>query len=172
MINTTAFHNLWCKLRKYLLAFSWCLGLLMGIATAHTASDKLVPLMYIATRSDVSVTGLFVSCVFPILLSACEVYFSEPWLLLPISTLKAFGFGFCSFGVSLAFGSASWLVRLLFLFSDICVIPLLFLYWIRHIGDVSGKTGRELAGCIAVATAVAATDFYVISPFLVKLIEF
>lgn len=171
MTNTSVRHDLWCKFFKHLLVLSWCLGLLLGALAATAASNVLIPLMRRALHLPASLPGLLISIVLPFLLSAYAVSLSEPWLLLPISALKAFGFAFCSFGVTLTYGTAGWLVRLLFLFSDVCVIPILFFYWLRHIPDASRKSGRELAGCLLLASFVGVIDLYLISPFLAKLIE-
>lgn len=156
---------------KPLLAPCWCIGLILGLFAAGSASDVLVPMIRSALSCSVSFTGLLISAVLPFLLSAVAVSLSEPWLLLPISALKAFGFGYCACGVCLAFGSAGWLVRVLFLFTDVCVTPVLFFYWLRHTDGTSFQIG-ELAACVAAAAAVAAADYYLISPFLAMVIEF
>lgn len=170
MVNSTFYQNLWSRFCKHLLALCWCLGLLLGILAA-SASDDLVSMMRRSLSCPVSIPGLLAATVLPFLLSAYAVSLSEPWLLLPICMVKAFGFGFCAFGVSLAFGSAGWLVRLLFLFSDVCVIPVLFFYWLRHIRGDAARSYRDLVCCLIAAVAIGAMDLYFVSPFLVKLIE-
>lgn len=172
MTNITVRQPLRCKVRKYLLFLSWCIGLLLGVSAAANAGSNLPTMIRSATLCPVSIPGLLASTVFPFLCSAYAVSFSEPWLLLPISTLKAFSFSFCAFGVNLAFGSAGWLVRLLFLFSDACVIPLLFFYWLRHFDNTPAHPDKELLGCIIAAIAIGAADYCLVSPFLVELINF
>ena len=172
MLNTTVRKLSWYTFRKYLLFAFWCAGLLLGIFAACCMRFDLVPLIRNAVGCPASAIGLLTSAVLPFILSAYAVSFPEPWLLLPISALKAFSFGFCAFGVHFAFGSASWLVRLLFLFSDVCVIPLLFFYWLRHIQDTPAKPDREFWCCVLTAVAIGMIDYCLISPFLVRLIEF
>lgn len=161
----------WRKTSPWLLALSWIIGMLLGIPAALAASEFLVPMMRGSVSYPVSIPGLLAATLLPFLISAYAVSLSEPWLLLFISTIKAFGFSFCACGVSLAFGQSSWLVRFLFLFSDHCLIPVLYLYWLRHIRGESMVTSWELPACIGTALAVGSIDYCLIAPFLVSLIE-
>ena len=162
--------SLWCKFSPWLLALSWFSGMLLGTCAALAASEFLVPMMRQSVTRSVSIPGLLAASTIPFLFSAFAVSLSEPWLLLIISTLKAFGFSFCACGVSLAFGQSSWLVRFLFLFSDHCLIPLMFLYWLRHIQGQATARLWESAVCIGVAVLVGCMDYCLVAPFLVSLI--
>lgn len=124
-----------------------------------------------SVKCSVSIPGLLTAAVLPFLLSAFAVRLSEPWLLLIISAFKAFSFSFCACGVSLAFGQSSWLVRFLFLFSDLCVIPLLYFYWVRHIRGGRSTVRWELPVFIGAAAAIGWVDYCFIAPFLVSIIE-
>lgn len=170
LIKTDAV-SIWRKTSPWLLALSWFLGMLLGVPAALAASEFLVPMMHESVQCSVSITGLLASTLLPFLLSAYAVSLSEPWLLLIISALKAFGFSYCACGVSLAFGQSSWLVRFLFLFSDHCLIPVLYLYWLRHIHGQTKAAVWELPACIGAALLVGSIDYCLIAPFLVSLIE-
>lgn len=168
---TEALHRriwyIWCKAAVSLLAFIWCVGLLLGMLTA-LRSEGLGAVFQRAVRVAPSAFELLSAAIAPFLLSGLAVYLSEPWLLLVISGVKAFGFGFCACGTILAFGQGSWLVRFLFLFSDCCLIPLLLFYWVRHL---CGKTAAwELRACLIVALLIALVDYWVVSPFLVSIL--
>ena len=174
MTKARFFSNITSWLRKYnpvFLALSWCIGLICGIQAARTASDTLIPLIREAVGRPVSIPGLLSVNVLPFLLSAYAVSSSEPWLLLIISSAKAFIFSFCAYGVRLAFGQSSWLVRFLFLFSDSCLIPILLLFWLRHIGKNTPVRRLELFACLAAAVNVGIVDYRFISPFLVTLLS-
>lgn len=163
---------LWCcKTSPAFLALSWCLGLVCGILAARTARDTLIPLMRAAAGRPVWILDLLIVTTLPFLISAYAASLSEPWLLLAISAAKAFIFSFCAYGVSLAFGQSSWLVRFLFLFSDSCLIPVLFLFWLRHIEKNAPVRRWELIVCLAVAVIVGIIDYRIISPFLVALLS-
>lgn len=160
----------WRKFSPWLLAFSWFLGMILGILAASAASEALIPMMYQSVQCSVSSPGLLVAAVVPFLLSAFAVSLSKPQLLLIVSLLKAFSYGYCACGISLTFGQSSWLVRLLFLFSDHILIPMLYLYWVRHIQGCTDRRLSELWCFIAFALLVAGIDCYFVAPFLVTLI--
>ena len=162
--------SLWRKFSPWLLALSWFSGMLLGTCAALATSEFLVPMMRQSVTRSVSIPGLLAASVVPFLFSAFAISLSEPWLLLIISTLKAFGFSFCACGVSLAFGQSSWLVRFLFLFSDHCLIPVMYLYWLRHIKGQVKTCFWEPAGCIGAALLVGCIDYCLVAPFLVSLI--
>lgn len=170
-LTRTEVMSFWRKTSPWLLALSWLVGMLLGISAALAASEFLVPMMRESVKCSVSITGLLAATLLPFLLSAYAVSLSEPWLLLIISALKAFGFGYCASGVSLAFGQSSWLVRFLFLFSDHCLIPVLYLYWLRHIRGQTKAAVWELPACVGFALLVGSIDYCLIAPFLVTLIE-
>jgi len=165
-----SFKPFWRKFSPYLLALSWFLGMLLGIPAAVATSEFLVPMMRQSMQCSVSIPGLLAATVVPFLLSALAVSLSEPWLLLIISTFKAFSFSFCACGVSLAFGQSSWLVRFLFLFSDHLLIPLMYLYWMRHIQDQAVHRAWELYGCIGAALLIGGIDYFLVAPFLALLV--
>lgn len=173
MTRNSFFQSFSLSLRKYgkwFLAICWFIGMLFGIGAGRNASDFLIPTMRSAAVATVSIPGLLVASALPFLLSAYAVSISEPWLLLIISAYKAFGFSFCAFAVSLTFGQSGWLVRFLFLFSDHCLIPVLYLYWLRHISGERTFSFWEAVAVTAVAVLIGCIDYYLISPFLATLI--
>jgi hypothetical protein len=155
----------WRKTAVRLLAISWCLGIILGYLAAVSAKSVISDVVQRCVNADLSVVGVLAVTVLPFLMSAFAVSFSEPWLLLFLSTFKAFSFSFCAWGVCLAFGQSSWLVLFLFLFSDIFLIPALYFYWVRHIHlDRISIWGNGLY--ILYALAIFALDYWVIGPFL------
>ena len=161
----------WRKICTSFLALSWILGLLLGILAVSSASEMIVPMMRSAVSGSVSIPGLLAATLLPFLFSAYAVYYSEPWLLLIISVVKSFAFGFCAFGIYLAYGQSAWLVRFLFLFSDVFMMPVLYVYWLRHIsGQVQPKVWVN-ASCVAAALVIGSIDYCLIAPFLVDIIS-
>lgn len=162
---------LWARLSPWFLGVSWLSGMVLGTLTANATKDDLIPMIQSSICSPVSIIGLLAAALLPFLLSAFAVLMSEPWLLLIISTFKAFSFSFCACGVSLAFGQSGWLVRFLFLFSDLCLVPLLYFYWLRHISGNIKVRQWELPICLCAAAAIGGIDYCFIAPFLVSLME-
>ena len=122
-----------------------------------------------AVSCPVSIVGLVV-VLLPFLFSAFAVYLSKTWLFLPFCFLKAFQFAYVAGSVSMAFGSAGWLIRLLLLFSDGCTIPVLLWIWLRWIGRGGRKALQQIAACTILGAMVWAVDYFVVSPFLGMLI--
>lgn len=161
----------WQRTAPGLLTASWVLGMLIGYFAALSAGPMLSELITQSAGQRASWTGVMSVTILPFLLSAFAVSFSEPWLLLFISTFKAFSFSFCAWGVCLAFGQSGWLVLFLFLFSDFLLIPLQYFYWLRHIrGDIK-PTFSELPLFLAAAAGVGCIDFWYIAPFLSSLMQ-
>ena len=174
MQNTTSASRVaiwWRRNATRFLAFCWFLGIALGCMAAAASGPVLADLVRRSTGATLSITGAMTAAVLPLLLSAFAVSFSEPWLLLFISTFKAFSFSFCAWGVCLAFGQSGWLVLFLFLFSDFLLIPLQYFYWLRHIrGDIK-PTFSELPLFLAAAAGVGCIDFWYIAPFLASLMQ-
>ena len=136
-----------------------------------SASDALYPTMRAAVYSRVSISGLLSAMLLPLLFSAFAVYISNTWLLIPIAFSKAFAFAFLGIGILVSFGSAGWLVRLLLMFGDIVMLPVLWWYWQKAL------TARQnplphCAAAAAFALLIGGLDYCVISPFLANLISY
>ena len=160
----------WRKFCKLFLALSWHFGLLCGVLITDKCDPDLLSLMRSAVLSRVSIVGLLAVTFLPFLLSAFAVIFSSPWLMIPISFLKAFSFGYCASAVSTSFGSAGWLVRWLLLFSACCSVPVLYWFWLRHISGSQKSLWMDLVLCAVIVLLIGCLDYRVISPFLVKLL--
>lgn len=163
-------HALWCKVCVPLLAFSWCAGLLLGTRTAVWCGDVLSGLVRNAARSVPSFLGSATTALLSFFISALAVSYHRP-MLLSIAFVKAFCFGFCGYGVGLSFGQGSWLVLPLFLFSDCCITPVLYLYWVRNISPDPKWSWRDLWICVIYASCVGCIDHWFVSPFLASVIR-
>lgn len=162
--------GLWKRFSPAFLASTWAVGMTLGAVVAISSRQFLVPMVEDGVAKEPFLSGLLCSAFLPFLLSVFAVSFNEPWLLLIISMFKAFSFSFCATGVSLAYAQSSWLVRLLFLFSDILIIPILYVYWLRHISDRYKVRRWELPLFLCIAGLVVWIDFQFIAPFLTSLI--
>lgn len=161
----------WRRACVLYLAFSWCAGLLSGVFLASSAGSTSFPMMRAAVESRVSIVSLLVAGFLPFLFSAFAVSISQPMLLLPICFFKAFTFAFCAALVTAAFGSAGTLLRLLLLFSDSCTLPVLCWFCLRHIRGDELPVVKDLAISTVCIMGIAIVDYWLISPFWVKIIE-
>ena len=147
------------------LAACFLTGLILGIRMSHGV-DFSVSLMRGALSSTVSIVRLLSVLLLPLLFSALAVFFSKPQLLYPIAFLKAFVFSFVSAGICTGFGSAGWLARPLIMFSDSLSLPMLWLYWLRHIPGRRTFQAADvmvIAGCVGL---VGLLDQFLIMPLL------
>lgn len=158
------------KFRTVFLAFCWCMGLLLGAFLAQHAGEVHLSLMRRAVSCPVSIVGLF-AVLLPFLFTAFAVVISNCWLYYPIAFFKAFLFSYHACVVSAAFGSAGWLVRYLFLFTDACTIPILLWLWILGTGNHNSGLLRRTVICTLLSVAVGMIDFCFVSPFLAMLIS-
>jgi len=162
--------SLWQHSCKPILSGLWIVGLLFGMVWAAGAGDSLSLTMRGVNDFPVSIPGLLLVTVLPFLITAAAVYFSLPWLLSMLVFGKAVSFGFCAWWITAAFGTASWLIRILMMFTDLCVLPLLMWLWLRH-GDLSDKSmARDVTICLAITVAVGLLDISAVSPFAALLI--
>ena len=159
------------KASVILLALFWTVGIALGIWSAYTCGSNHIFLMRSVPFGTVSIVSLMCVSVFPFLLSAFTVFLSHSKALLAIALVKGFFFSYISACLLFGFGSGDWLMRLLLMFSNICCLPILFWYWMRHIsGDVSFSPWLTLF-VASMLFLIGSIDFCCVSPFLAMLIN-
>lgn len=164
--DTYTFRRNWVVL----LALSWILGLGFGGLTFRYGMDHLVSLMPSVLSSRLSIVGLASSALLPFLFSVFAVYFSHPWVLTIICFTKAFLYAYVSCGVYQAFGDYGWLVHWLLLFADTLCIPVLFLYWLRHLSGYRRFRFWTTAAYLTALAGIILTGYYLVSPLIGALI--
>lgn len=163
------FTDFWRRCSRLCLALIWIFGLIAGCILFFSAEPEFSSLMPMAVGGRVSIVGLLSVILLPFLFSAFAVFISQSWLLLPLAFCKAVCFSYVSLGVMEAYGSAGWLMRLLLMFSDIAVLPLLYGYWQRYIsGDRQFGIWPGLLFLVG-GLCIGSMDYCLISPFLAGL---
>lgn len=157
------------KWSSRILALSWCAGLLSGVALFHDAGDFLVSLMPMAVSGHVSIVDLLSSLFLPFLIAALAVYMGQPWLLALLAFVHASCYTFISCGVLNAYGSAGWLVWILFMFHNILASVVLYFYCRRNISAMKRISFTENCLVSVINLAVAGLEYGIISPFLTEL---
>lgn len=161
----------WRKEHQTFLALFWFSGWAFGIWTASEAEGVFYSLMHGALVSSVSILSVFCLTFLPFLISICVVMQNVPFLLLLIAFGQSFLLAIVSFYVLMAVGSSGWLISSLFLFSELCVIPVLFIFWRRYIFEKQGPSNWEILGYCVWTLLVSCIDVRIISPFLAFLID-
>ena len=147
----------------FLLVCVWIFGLLIGICLYKPFSFTL---MCSTVSQPVSIVGLFAIIFLPLIFSYFSFLMNKPIIILIVCFIKAVAFGFSGILISQTYASASWLVRLLFLFSDCCCVLVLFVLWFRYIHNSCKYRVSDISVSFIVGYMIAITDFIVISPFL------
>ncbi len=161
-----------CNLSYHIwfLAALWIFGLLFGIYYASKDNDT-TQLLTSALQSQQSFFKLLFVLLLPIAASLLAISFSLRGAIYLLAAGKAFACGYCLFCVAATFGSGSWLVRLLFLFSDTCLSVLLLWLWCRHLGSKRKTLAKDTLVCTVIAISAGLIDFLLFSPFLRVLIK-
>lgn len=163
------FRSFFCSSSTMILAVSWVSGLILGVFTACHASELYLLLMRRAVESPVSIVGSLACVTLPLLFTAFAVYISKPWLIYLICFAKACAFGCTAFSVFCLYGSAGWLVRFLFQFTDLCLAPVFLWFCFQGLRGAQALRSAIPAGAIACGIVIC-LDFNVVSPFLGKIL--
>ena len=148
----------------------WLLGLLTGSMFLLYCKPFHFSLMRSVLNQPVSIVGLFCSVSLPLIFTFISVLTGKPIIIWIVCFLKSAAFSFSGVFVSQYFGSASWLVRFLFLFGDCCVLSALFILWFRRCGNEQTYGRVDLLICGIFSALIAAVDYFVISPFVMGLL--
>lgn len=151
--------------RRILIAILWILGLFLGMFCAVYAGDSLSSLMLGLPELPMSIVGLLCGMLMPFLLIAFALAFQLPWLLYMISFGKSFAFGFCAAGLQIAFGSAGWLARCVWMFTDLCATPLILFCTLQAISSVQNMDFFKLWLIPALILLILWVDHSFILPF-------
>lgn len=159
------------KYSRWLLAFSWLLGLGAGGLCFRYAGDSAVSVMLLAPEAQLSIVSLFLCTLLPFLFSAFAVYLRRPRLLILICFCRAFLYAYVLCALFSAFPASGWLLRWLLLFTDSCAAALLFGFCLHHISGYYGFSATGFGLCTVCIGLAAGLDYAVISPFLRQLLS-
>lgn len=144
----------------------WIAGLVLG---TYCYDPYLSSLMSRVVVQPVSIVGLLTIIFLPLFVVYVSFLINRPIISLIVCFMKAVAFGFSGNLIAQNYGSASWLVRLLFQVSDHCCFVLLFILWYRNFCAFTGSRANSHYAIFLSAVPIAMLDFYVISPFLIGL---
>ena len=157
--------------KSVLLTAVWTAGLTTGFLVSTSASQSYLLLMRRAATAPVSIVWLLAGVLLPFLCVAFATYFSKTGLIYLVCFLKAFAFMAAAGCVSIAFGSAGWLVRWLVLFTEMTTLPLFYWLSLRSLWTKGKGLPVDFGVYGAVAVMTVYLDYCYVSPFLVMLIE-
>lgn len=150
-----------------LLSCAWIAGFLLGLAVSYFFRNSISYLFTLSHALYSNAPLKLMLSILPFLLSVLTVSFSRPKWMFLICGMKAACFAVCCLLLYLCYGQAGWLACLLFLFSDICSLPILFLYWLQHISDTTCSLRKHFVFFLAMAL-IAFVDYGIVTPYAVK----
>lgn len=168
-ISSFSAENCKCRFCVVFLAFFWLAGISFGLYAANLASVHISSLMLTLVDQRVSIVGMLIIFIFPLLLSAVLIHFSAHRLLFLFAFLKAFCYSFSSCCIFLSFGSAGWLIQSLLMFSDTVLAIVLLWFWFRFFSAKTVELGRDAGICCIITACVVCIDYFMVSPFLASL---
>jgi len=156
------------KLRLAFLALIWFAGFGAGLMIYRSAQTVLVSVMLGASHSTLSIVGLLLMILLPILITVIAVHDSKPALLYVLCFLKAVLYSVAVLSVYGTYGSSGWLVQFLLMFTENCTMACLWLLWIHSILTRFRVSQRIVWICSGAALSAGLLDLFVISPFAVS----
>ena len=152
--------NVFCL---FLLITVWFIGLFLGIGIYDPMYSSL---MCSVLLQPVSIVGLVMILFLPLFSVYVSLILNKPIISVIVCFLKAVSFGFTGCLITHNYGNASWLVRLLFLFSDHCCVILLFVFWFYFFCSFASNRTKYHSVFFLIAVLIAMFDYFVISPFM------
>ena len=160
-----------CLITKscYLLCGMWFLGLVFGCYFSVLLEPYFLSLMHSYLIQPVSIVGLCACIFFPLLLTYFSLFTDRTVLILAVCFSKALAFAFSASLIIRYFGEAGWLMQCLVLFSDTCYSLVLMALWLYCLQALALAKYKSLCVCSILALLIAATDYYIISPYIMEL---
>ena len=146
----------------WILALFWIFGLVLHPASGITADLSFFLML---RRSSVSIVSLLSVLMLPFLLSSFAFSVKAPWLVCLIAMFKGFCLGYNQQLMINCFGSASWLIYFLYLFSDVLTMPVLWYFWSSCLKG-SGFSMKNLLKSLVWVFVFTLVDTYFIGPYL------
>ena len=148
------------------LAYVWGLCLMGGGGVSSLCLDTLRPIGSQVLRVFMTLPARCFYSLLPFLLSAFAVIFSYHKILFLICGMKAACFGARCVLFGSHFGQGCWLAVPLLFFSEICSLPCLYYFWLKHISiDISLKIS-EIIVFILISALILGVDYQIITPFI------
>lgn len=160
-----------CRNPVGILALLWLLSICIGIFIAHHLFDDFYSLMHTAASTRVSIVGVLLILLFPVISSAVAVSFSSSKLIYLICTLKGICHGFGLYTILAVFGYGGWLIRFGIMFSECMMLIPLFYFWIRLIDGTAPSLRKDTIICCLIAILVGVFDYFVVSPYIIALMR-
>ena len=159
------------KYQRAWIAFPWLLGLCVGSLLGYCfLSSFASDINFRVDLINQSMCWLCLSRLFPLLLTAISVLISKRYFLTLIIFLKGLLLSFSCILIISSFNTAAFILLFLILFSEILVLPVIWLNWLAIFSEFIRpiRLISLLSGCVSFLLCYI--DFTYVVPFLRRLI--
>ena len=161
--------SLFRKGPQVFLAFIWSLALAGGALFTALNMDIFVPLLRVLPLCRVSIIGLTVASLVPLILSGLMVKLSILPLFYAVVFFDGFSGGVFLTATAVTFGASAWLVYILFAFTRcILAVPRLYLYLCYT--SKHQKYHFSLLHCFLATVVVLLFEYICVSPLISSLV--
>ena len=156
-------------MRVYLLMLLWCFGICLGAHLAVNLPFSMQDSLHLAMEQEIS--ALLLLTVIGLPLAVClvsvklQMYLLQYLVLFFISLCRGISGMLCF----ICFGSGSWLIRSLLLFSISTASVLMWWLLLRHSRGVRSSFRRDTYITVAILCAIVLLDSILIAPYLSSL---
>lgn len=159
------------KAGRFFLACCWIGGMICGIWFCSGAGMSLFSWMRDGLLGPVSICPMLCVTLLPFLLSAIAVFASSPGLLYGLVFAKGFSLASVGFAIQCLWGSGGFLMRWFLTFSALHTAPLFYGFCLRHVQPEGESSFSNVAFSLALACVIGSIDYFIIVPFLARLIH-
>ena len=160
-----------CKFHAIWICIAWWCGLLAGCAMSDCFLGSICLMVPGACTGGVSLWCLIITNTLPLFIAYLCYSSKMQLLVLPLLFVKGVSYAICSIGVFAVFGSASWLVQSLLLFTDHFGIFLLIVFSFRNCNYPEKSDMKRDALIIFPLLLIAiVVDYLYFAPLLMRLI--
>ena len=147
------------------VCFTWGVGLLLGWYMTEQIPLETLSLMRVLSVEHVSIVSVLAVQLLPFFICVLLFQHVPPYFVLPVVLTESIQFSYCGCLLTLIYGSASWLVVGLILFTSTLSAPL-FLWFCLRRPKYKRSSDRMFVYGTAIALAVlGVVDYFAVSPF-------
>lgn len=153
------------KFFSFAISFLWGAGLFVGWFLAEKISVESLALMRTLRTEHVSIVCFFFVQLLPFVITVLLFRYVSPYCVLPVVLMEAIQYSFCGCLLSLLYGTGSWLVIALVLFTSGLSAPLLLWLWLQR-PNVKDHKGRvQAVFTLVLLLLFGGIDYFAISPY-------
>ena len=149
----------------------WIAGLSLGFVAARFYGDAFDAYIQVAPASCPAFFGCLAVNVLPLLISACAVFFLRS-IAYPICFFRGIFLGLGMGAIARNYNHAGFILGGLLMFSMILFTPFQLWFFCRRLEFGSHGFRRDTLLCLVVGVMVAGLDTWLVSPFLLEVINF